>query len=296
MRDKQIERLKEILAIPTFFRQEHEVLRYLIKYLRTTDYIFDVDDYGNLYVTKGKATVYPCVCAHTDSVHEIDDIKIVKTVGYNGKERLQGVHPKTGNGCGIGADDKAGVFVCLELLDKLPVLKVVFFASEEYGCVGSYNSDPEFFKNVGYVMEFDCPGYNEVTFTCNGIQLFNPKNLFYQRMLPILHKIMGTVPVLRHHPYTDVWRIKSRHNISCINIATGYYRYHTISEYVIIDHVLNAVQIGLESIQALGNKRYKYTHQNQDQHPYDGMMKVIKAEYPYVFEAEQKSYKNLLTE
>ncbi|GEM_PF-5829983 len=67
----QLTRLKEILSVPTYFKQEHGLLRYLIQYLQTTPYKFNMDAFGNLYITKGIAEYYPCVCAHTDSVFPI---------------------------------------------------------------------------------------------------------------------------------------------------------------------------------------------------------------------------------
>ena len=70
MYEAQLRRLKQILAVPTFFNAEHQLLRHLIKFLKTRDYTihYRIDDAGNLYITKGVADVYPCVCAHTDSV------------------------------------------------------------------------------------------------------------------------------------------------------------------------------------------------------------------------------------
>lgn len=38
-----------------------------------------VDDYGNILATKGKAELYPCVCSHYDTVHAIiPDKKIIQ--------------------------------------------------------------------------------------------------------------------------------------------------------------------------------------------------------------------------
>lgn len=297
MTDPKLARLKQILAVPTFFREEHTLLRFLVKRLKTVDYTihYTIDDSGNLYITKGVADTYPCVCAHTDSVQSHTDIEIHE-VTYKDKLRLIGKHSDGGSQCGIGADDKAGVFVCMELLNQLPVLKVALFAGEEFGCIGSQNSDPEFFKNVGYVIEFDCPGAHDVTHYCNGVKLFDENGEFYSVVKPILTEAMGREPKLHRHPYTDVWPLKRFHPVSCINLATGYYRYHTHFEYVIVNEVLNAVNMGAACIEALGNKVYEFTPSLTEITSYERTMSKMRVEYPDVFKIEPEPYKNILDE
>jgi len=288
-----LERLKGILEVPTFFNREHQLLRYLIGYLKNTNYTYEIDIAGNLYITKGIADTYPCVCAHTDSVHEHTDITIHE-VTYKNKLRLIGKRASTNAQCGIGADDKAGVFVCMELLEQLPILKVALFAGEEFGCVGSQNSDAKFFNNVGYVMEFDCPGSADVTHYCNGVQLFDENGEFYSVVKPILTEAMGVEPKLHRHPYTDVWPLKRNYPVSCINIATGYYKYHTQNEYVIVDDVFNAVTMGKSCIEKLGNQAYIFSPPVNEITDYERTMGRMRATYPKVFEIVPELYKNLL--
>ena len=290
----QINRLIEILSIPTFFNQEHDLLRYLIKYLKTTDYTFTVDITGNLYITKGVADIYPCVCAHTDSVHENDDITICE-IALKDSTRLIG---KTSNGeqCGIGADDKAGVFICMELLEILPAVKVALFASEEFGCIGSQNSDPDFFKNVGYVIEFDCPSFNSVSLYSNGVQLFDKQADFYQTIKPILTEHMGAEPILCHHPYTDVWALKCQYLFSCINISTGYYKYHQDNEYVVVDQVIKAITMGKLCIEALGNKFYELVPSIREAKQYPISARSIAAAAAGAFDLHPSRYKDIINE
>jgi di/tripeptidase len=60
----------------------------------------------------------------------------------------------------------------------------------------------------------------------------------------------------QYHPYTDVLALRKKFNISCINFAIGYYKYHTPDEYVVIEDVLNGVETGKKMIEGLGYKRY----------------------------------------
>lgn len=290
MDNAQLDRLKKILSIPTYFKEEHDLLRHLVAYLKTTDYVFDIDDFGNLYITKGNADVFPCVCAHTDSVHEHTDIEIHEMTVEN-EQRLIGRRISTGYQCGIGADDKAGVFICMELLEIMPTIKVALFSGEEYGCVGSQNSDMKFFENVGYIIEFDCPGSTGITHYCNGLELFQKDGEFYTTIKPILTEQMGTEPILYRHPYTDVWALKRQHPISCINIATGYEKYHMSSEYVVVKNVLNAITIGQKCIEKLGNKIYPFRNGVNESLKYNRYQKL-----PPILEKEKQSYKNILTD
>ena len=70
------EKLKELLSIPTKTWEEERLINYLIGHFEEKGYLYEVDDMGNLYVTKGISEHYPLVLAHTDSVHEIEEMVV----------------------------------------------------------------------------------------------------------------------------------------------------------------------------------------------------------------------------
>ena len=253
-----LERLKTVLALPTISRMESVVITWLVRYCDARGYRCVVDPAGNVYVTKGKplSGVYPCVAAHTDSVHRPEEVQIMEK-----GERLIAVDSDMRQ-CGLGGDDKAGVYVCLELLERLDVLKAVFFASEEIGCVGSRSSDPDFFADVGYLIEFDSPCDDIMTVTCDGTPLFPTTGRFYE----VLVQACQTFGVTKwqHHPYTDVSIIKRRHTFPCLNLPAGYFRMHTHQEYVKPAAVWKAVQMGEHLIRIYGNEAYVYVHDASD--------------------------------
>ncbi len=168
---EDLQLLKSVLSVPTKTYKEDLMVKFLVEWCQKEGLDHYVDEYKNVYVTKSQEDVsddfyYPCVVAHTDTVHELDTInireeqlpdaqKVVKLAlkAYNDK----------GNPTGIGGDDKCGVFGCLKLLKELPYLKAAFFVSEETGCHGSAKADPEFFKNVGYAIQFDAPENPDLT-------------------------------------------------------------------------------------------------------------------------------------
>ena len=64
--------------------KEDLMIEFLSNYLSDKGYNYDVDEFGNVYVTKGtlnEGEFYPCVVAHTDTVHKIDTINIREEIG-----------------------------------------------------------------------------------------------------------------------------------------------------------------------------------------------------------------------
>jgi len=45
-------------------------------------------------------------------------------------------------------------------------------------------------------------------------------------------------------------------NISCLNLAAGYHRYHTANEYVVVEEVENSFELGLKLHEVLGENYY----------------------------------------
>lgn len=252
MNNEQLTRLINTLSIPTFVGRETLLVEYICEFLEKHKINYYKDEFNNIYATKGEAETYPCVVAHTDTVHKITDI-IVKQDG----NKLYAVD-KNNNKTGIGGDNKAGVFVCLELLLQKKVLKAAFFVSEEIGCIGSVVSDFTFYENVRYFMQFDAPFNSWVSHFSDNVELFDIGGQFYKKIKPILVKNLPDFDKigLGDHPYTDVSVLSRYTNISCINYSVGYYNMHTEKEYVIIDDVELCLNTAKEIIKKLGNKTY----------------------------------------
>ena len=90
-------------------------------------------DERNFYVTKGQASVYPCLVAHTDTVHPLLPAERYAVRDYDGV--FSAYDPINGIPAGIGGDDKIGVFIALYFLRHLPAVKAAFFCDEEIGFV-----------------------------------------------------------------------------------------------------------------------------------------------------------------
>ena len=137
--------LKEILSIPTYFEKEERIKDFLISYGIQNKIPVKVDVKGNVYLVKGQldeGESYPCVVAHMDTVHfdQIPDIENNVRLTIHEEKADVGTKlwaSRKDNGVsvvtGIGGDDKAGVFICLEIMKKYDKIIGAFFVEEEFG-------------------------------------------------------------------------------------------------------------------------------------------------------------------
>jgi tripeptide aminopeptidase len=130
--------LKSLLAVPTFSRQEDRMVEFIVEHVGKRGPArcgkVRTDDWNNVFIRKGVAEIVPCVAAHIDTVHPLRPVEIVHQNGI-----LFGVN-EYGERTGCGADDKCGIFVCLELLERFDNIAVALFAQEEIGCQGAYHA------------------------------------------------------------------------------------------------------------------------------------------------------------
>ncbi|MES4791697.1 MAG: hypothetical protein C4321_00755 [Chloroflexota bacterium] len=207
---------------------------------------------GNIYVTKGKAETYPCIIAHTDTVHPPIPDRDFSVRSYQGI--FYGWDRRWHRQVGCGGDDKVGIFLALDALRHLPAVKAAFFRDEEVGCLGSLVADLTFFDDVEFVLQFDRRGYGEIVTRIGNTELCGEDFLNELR------------PLLKRHDWqevngllTDVLALKERGlAVSAVNIACGYYRPHTDGEYVVIDDVRRVRHVMYEMIDVLAGRRWSH--------------------------------------
>jgi len=263
MDKERLNKLKKLLSVPTYTWSEDKLIKHVIEYISSIDGVSHFqDDLGSIYITKGESNTYPCLVAHLDSVHQLTDMKVVEEELPNAqgelKLGLKAYDSEFGLPTGIGGDDKAGVFICLQLLEMVDVCKIFLPVAEETGCNGSREADPKFFENVGYAIQFDSTENNTMSKTLMGVKLYEEESKFFNSVKDIILE-HGFTKWL-NHPYTDTMMLKKKFNFPCLNFAAGYYNYHTKNEYVIVEDVENAINLGLKVINQLGNKKYEFVH------------------------------------
>lgn len=207
---------------------------------------FEMDHYGNLFITKNTTNpeYYPCVIAHMDciktwtgerSICEIDDV-------------FYGQNIADGSSAGLSADDGAGIYAAIEILNVIPNLKICFTTEEEIGAIGAqqacYNTD--FFYNVSYFLQADRRGSSDLIAHTNGIDVCS------NEFLKIITKSMKKFGYKKNFgTFTDVGVLVEEFKISGCNISCGYQKEHTSKETLNLAHLKNCIEFMIELINTI---------------------------------------------
>lgn len=258
----------DTMSIPTDSRNEFRMVIYIIQFARRNGIKYEFDDYGNVYLTKGKledGEYYPCVTSHLDTVQHKQEPYIRAGVSLDLKceltkdgEHKLSVDTKGQSSIGIGADDKGGVCICLSMFDHFEKLKACFFLCEEIGCCGSKELDKDWFNDVGYCIGYDSPDLFRAAWSCSGVKLFSYE--FYEKWMKPICDEWGLKDCFYSEPITDVMEIRKQTGVMCMNFGNGGYNAHMESEYCIIEHMDHACGMGIALIDHIGLTRHELKH------------------------------------
>lgn len=232
--------LRELYSIHSLSGQERKMRNYLKQKIRERKATFTQDFAGNLFITKGEAETYPCVVAHIDQVQHFHpkDFKTIilddTIIGWSNKHKKQ---------CGLGADDKNGIFIALNCLERYDNIKVAFFVGEEIGCVGSSQADLSFFKDCRFIIEPDRRGNNDLITTMCGVDVCSTNFIDSFDYQKFGYRIAdGSV--------TDVLTlIENGVGLSCINLSCGYHHPHTDAEVTVLSELENCQNLVFDIIE-----------------------------------------------
>lgn len=189
---------------------------YAEKKLREThDTVINKD--GFLYAP---GTFPVLLVAHMDTVHPKSPQKIVWSNG----DRIVS-SPE-----GIGGDDRCGVYMIFQILQKYDC-SVVFCEDEEIGGIGAKN----FLRfiagsevNWKYIVEFDRKGRNDAVFyDCDNPEFTEFVTAEFYR------KEYGS--------FSDISVIAPAIGIAAVNLSCGYYKPHTTDEYVVFSEMEDSI-------------------------------------------------------
>lgn len=226
--------LKKLYNISSHSGDEKRIRKYVKKQCEKRGALCWVDTCGNLYAVKGDAETYPCVVSHLDEVHGN------RSAGYRviqSGDTIFGYDVETMETCGIGADDKNGIWVCLQALERYDVMKCAFFVSEEVGCIGSSHADMTFFDDARFVLQCDRRGGSDFITNAAGVDLCT-ESFVNDAMIDWFgySKANGSV--------TDVMELKERGlKVCACNISCGYYNPHTDSEATKVSELRNCLDL-----------------------------------------------------
>lgn len=217
--------LKKLYSIHSPSGKEDKMIAFLVSYLKSLPGVkLGRDSYGNLYAVRGESETYPCIVAHLDQVQRNHprDFRAIET-----RDIIFGFSAKEHSICGLGADDKNGIIICLEAIKKYDCMKVVFFKEEETGCHGSSCAEMKFFEDCRYVIQCDRRGNSDLITSIGCTDLCSER--FIQDVNAERFNYTETTGMM-----TDVETLKERGlSVSAVNISCGYYNPHTDEEITV---------------------------------------------------------------
>lgn len=182
--------------------------------------------------------------AHLDTVHR----ELPKLMIYD-KEKNIISSPQ-----GIGGDDRAGVYIVLEVIKRYNC-SVLFCEDEEIGCVGSGKfAETKLAKELdfNYIIEFDRANANDAVF----YQCANPDfedfitKEFYE-------KAYGS--------FTDICEIAPVIGCAAVNLSCGYYNPHTTNEYVNLTEMEESIEAACKILErTTENDKFEYIEAEYD--------------------------------
>ena len=229
-----MELLKQLFCIHSKSGKEGKIRKFIWNWVRQTvpDAKIECDKPGNLYITKGKSSTFPCVVAHMDQVQERHSKDFI---AYEAEDIIIGFSPKHKEQQGLGADDKCGLWIGLKCLQKFDCLKLAFFVGEEVGCKGSGMANMAFFNDCRFVIEPDRKGSEDLITQIGWTPLCSDdflKDIGFKKFgYKETDGMMTDIEALKDHGLM----------LSCINVSCGYYKPHSNEEFVYKPALLNCL-------------------------------------------------------
>lgn len=223
-----------------------EVKRYMKKFLADKQYNV-VDQDGFLYA---KGTVPVLLVAHMDTVHKERCKTIISLDG------------KISSPQGIGGDDRCGIFMIMNIVKELHC-SVLLCEDEEKGCIGAHkfvnakrkhtDADGKEVEvryidelGVNYMIELDRKGSNDAVFYhCD-----NKDFIDFVEDATNFKFAYGSV--------SDISVLMEPAKVAAVNLSCGYYNAHCLTEYVMYDEMMDAVEAAKVLIKEKCDKPFEY--------------------------------------
>ncbi len=234
------ELLKQLYWIHSPSGYEEGMQGFIRHELYKTGIPFETDNLNQIY--RLDSTDKPLVCAHSDQVKH----KPLSTLTETNK--------KIYGDSNLGADDKNGIWIILNLLKEYPDLNFIFSTEEEIGgnIQNLLYNEQESIDNIPYCLVFDRKGKGDIIGSMNDYC----SNTFEKDVLTVgksygFKSNMGV--------WSDCDRLKDF--INCVNISCGYYKAHTKKEYTVKKDLFNALEFAKAIIDNLTDYYFVETYE-----------------------------------
>lgn len=237
--DKEFKLYKKILGMtqPQLLKSMSFFLsKYYKNIVSTNDYIY------------AEGTIPIVLCAHLDTVFAQPPIGI-----FYDREANVIWSPQ-----GAGHDDRAGVFMIMQLIGAGLRPHIVFTTDEEKGCVGAgklVKAVPECpFEDVKYIVQLDRRGADDCVF-------------YWQNNKEFVHYIEDFGFAEAKGSFTDIVDICPAWNVAGVNLSVGYINEHTAIEHLAVDHYFNTLNKVKKMLKNPPVNKFAYIEQIQQYTP-----------------------------
>ena len=213
--------LKELYWIHSPSTYENGIQGYIRNYLNKYGIKFDIDNDNQTYSLSNQNK--PLIVVHTDQVSFKPITQLFET-----KDKIYG-------NSNIGADDKNGIWILLQLLKDYPDLNFIFSNQEEIGgkIDNLLRKKQDTLLNIPYCLVFDRKGKGDIIGSENQYCSIDFENELSEIGKAYSYKSGRGV-------WSDCDNI--RYYLNCVNLSCGYHEAHTKKEYTVKSELLNALE------------------------------------------------------
>jgi len=255
--------LEQLYLIHSPSRCEARMSTFVQTHLRALRVPFNLGPAGLIYRLDRPGK--PMVSAHMDQVQTRPCKEVLSRAG--GSILISST--------GLGADDKNGIWIVLELLSKHDKeLNFIFSVQEELGAgvlADFLPTQKELLAKIPYALVFDRRGWGDIICEDNGYG-----TRAFEKDLVKIGSVYGYRD--RSGVFSDADRISKY--MSCANLSCGYFDAHSTDEYTLVPALENALEFGAGIVKTL-TKRYEI--------PEHGRWDHSEAQWAMPFDVEEES-------
>lgn len=243
----------------------HEVLKQFLTAHYPTDCIIDNEDYlcaiGNIPIA---------LVAHMDTVWED---KLPKLIFCDNEKGVMW------SPTGLGADDKAGIFAILNIIESGLHPHVIFTHDEEIGGLGAemLGSTKCPFKNLNYIIQLDRRGYNDCVF-------YDGENTKFMEYIE--HFGFSTA----RGTFSDISILCPAWNVCGVNLSIGYMHEHSPSEILVAQWLYDTIDKVKQMLTEIRIPKFKWIGPSWT--PYEKYMKMYSECYGFPEEPIARPYQD----
>ncbi|MBM7620032.1 hypothetical protein JOC95_001884 [Bacillus tianshenii] len=235
-----LQQLEECLSIQGESGNEDTIRQYVVEKMTPLVDHITVDSKGNILAQKNCGNAQGPVLlfnAHLDTVEEISAARTIMKSGavWSSSEGI------------LGADDRAGVTILLELAQRLDSIKFngkvkfIFTVEEEIGLVGARKVDEYFLWDVEAAFVVDRRNNGDIVTSCGGYEAFCHQRFGeFVEDVALSNGLDGWKCTRGGSSDTRIW---ASHGIQSVNLSVGYQNEHTDDEILDTDACYNTLQL-----------------------------------------------------